>query len=113
MVMVDLPMRPRNEGWKYQYGEIKGVCLVPRPEAAQRPRRGTSEEAPMTPSSSLDKAVLAAVKNHGNCLHDIHWAVAYRQRSRVTPRAVSLAIRRLRRQGAIKFDRKKGWTVIK
>ncbi len=58
----------------------------------------------MTRSSSLDKAVLAAVKEENNIIH-------FHGIDRTNPCPKCRSLQRLRRKGAIRYDRKKGWTI--
>ncbi len=64
----------------------------------------------MTPSSSLDKAVLELVTIGVSLFRDVHFALRDFPERR-SFRDTEEAFRRLRRQGAIRFDRRKGWRV--
>ncbi len=66
----------------------------------------------MTPSSSLDKAVLAAVKKGKSKAIYIAVEVLFAPVApkRFTQFQLEHSLGRLRRQGAIRFDRRKGWT---
>ncbi len=70
----------------------------------------------MTPSSSLDKEVYAAVEGlnyYGRKSDFTHIHFHILVGTHIPFRQVDRALQRLRRKGAIRFDRKAGWTAIK